>query len=231
MLPMFFGQPGKITEDLIDGAVGKAVNQSLEKKVGVKSPGRWYELGYDQTWTRNKKITRQEDFKGLKIRHSGGSNPEARLNALGASAVFIAWPDVPMALVQGTVDGICSTTKSVEGAKLYEAGIKYALLSRNFCGYYVPLVNIKFWNSLPPDLQKTFMEVWNEVVPKQREIARKEQTEARTLMEGKGVEFYDPSDEELAKWRKVVMPAQDKQIKDLKYDPDLVQLAKKALGM
>jgi len=45
MLPMFFGQPGKITEDLIDGAVGKAVNQSLEKKVGVKSPGRWFELG------------------------------------------------------------------------------------------------------------------------------------------------------------------------------------------
>ena len=71
MLPMFFGQPGKITEDLIDGEVGKAVNKSLEKKVGVKSPGRWFELGYDQTWTRNKKITKMEDFKGLKIRHSG----------------------------------------------------------------------------------------------------------------------------------------------------------------
>ena len=156
MLPMFFGQPGKITEDLIDGEVGKAVNQSLEKKVGVKSPGRWFELGYDNTWTRNKKITKWEDFKGLKIRHSGGSIPEDRLNAFGASAVFIAWPDVPMALVQGTVDGICSTTKSVEGAKLYEAGIKYGVSCRNFNGYYVPMVNLKFWNSLPPDLQKTF---------------------------------------------------------------------------
>jgi TRAP-type C4-dicarboxylate transport system substrate-binding protein len=231
MLPMFFGQPGKITEDLIDGKVGKAVNQSLEKKVGVKSPGRWFELGYDQTWTVKKKITKIEDFKGLKIRHSGGSNPEARLNALGASPVFIAWPDVPMALVQGTVDGICSTTKSVEGAKLYEAGIKYAVNTRNFCGYYVPMVNLRFWKSLPPDLQKIFMDVWNEVVPKQRAIARKEQAEARKIMEGKGVEFYDPSDEELAKWRKVVMTAQDAQVKKLKYDPSLVQLAKKALGM
>ena len=86
MLPMFFGQPGKMTEDLIDGEVGKAVNQSLEKKVGVKSPGRWFELGYDNTWTRSKKITKWEDFKGLKIRHSGGSIPEDRLNAFGASA-------------------------------------------------------------------------------------------------------------------------------------------------
>jgi C4-dicarboxylate-binding protein DctP len=231
MLPMFFGQPGKITEDLIDGEVGKAVNQSLEKKVGVKSPGRWFELGYDQTWTRNKKITKMEDFKGLKIRHSGGSIPEDRLNAFGASAVFIAWPDVPMALVQGTVDGICSTTKSVESAKLYEAGIKYAVTCRNFNGYYVPLVNQKFWNGLPPDLQKIFSNVWNETVPKQRQIARNEQAEARKLMEGKGVEFFDPSDEELAKWRKHLMPIQDKIVKDLKHDPALVEMARKALGM
>jgi TRAP-type C4-dicarboxylate transport system substrate-binding protein len=231
MLPMFFGQPGKITEQLIDGAVGKEVNQSLERKVGVKALGRWFELGYDQTWTRNKKITKLEDFKGLKIRHSGGSNPEARLNALGASAVFIAWPDVPMALVQGTVDGICSTTKSVEGAKLYEAGIKYGTNTRNFCGYYVPMVNLKFWKSLPPDLQKIFLDVWNDVVPRQREIARKEQAEARKIMEGKGVEFYDPSDQQLSEWRKHIMPAQAEQIKKLKYDPALVEMARKALGM
>ena len=231
MLPMFFGQPGKITEDLIDGKVGEAVNRSLEKKVGAKSPGRWFELGYDHTWTVNKKITKIEDFKGLKIRHSGGSTPENRLNRFGASAVFIAWPDVPMALVQKTVDGICSTTKSVEGAKLYEAGIKYVVLCRNYNGYYVPLVNQKFWDSLPPDLQKIFSEVWNETVPKQRAIARKEQAEARTLMEGKGVEFFEPSDAELAKWRNHLMPIQDKIVKDLKHDPALVELARKALGM
>ncbi len=231
MLPMFFGQPGDITEKLIDGEVGQAVNRSLEKKVGAKSPGRWFELGYDHTWTRNKKITKMEDFKGLKIRHSGGSIPEARLNAFGASAVFIAWPDVPMALVQGTVDGVCSTTKSVESAKLYEAGIKYVVDCRNYNGYYVPLVNLKFWNSLPPALQKTFSDVWNETVPKQREIARREQTEARKLMEAKGVEFFDPSDEELAKWRKHLMPIQEKIVKDLKHDPTLVEMARKALGM
>lgn len=231
MLPMFMGQPAAITERLVDGEVGAAVNRSLEKKVGVKVPGRWYELGYDQCWLRNKEVRKLEDFKGLKMRHSGGSIPEARFKAMGASAVFIAWPDVPMALVQGTVDGIASTCKSVEGAKLYEAGIKYGVFSRNFQGYYVPMVNLKFWNSLPPDLQKTFLEVWNELVPKQREIARREQKLARELMEKKGVKFYDPSDEELAKWRKVIMPIQDTLVKDLKHDPELVKLAKKALGM
>ena len=50
-------------------------------------------------------------------------------------------------------------------------------------------------------------------------------------MEAKGVEFVDPSDEELGRWRKQIMPIQDKIVKGLKQDPALVQLAKKALGM
>jgi len=231
MLPMFFGQPGNITEGLIDGAVGKAVNQSLEKKLSVKALGRWYELGYDQTWTLKKKITKMEDFKGLKMRHTGGSIPAERFKALGASPVFIAWPDVPMALAQGTVDGLASTTKSVEGAKLHESGLKYGVSTRNFNGYYIPLVSQKFWNSLPPDLQKTLQDTWNDLVPKQREIARREQTMAKEFLKSKGVEIYDPSDEELAKWRKHIMANQDAIVKELKHDPEMVKMAKKALGM
>jgi hypothetical protein len=50
-------------------------------------------------------------------------------------------------------------------------------------------------------------------------------------MQSKGMEFYEPSDEELAKWRKYIMPIQDGLVKDLKYDPEFVKLAMKALGM
>jgi len=231
MLPMFLGQPAKITEMLVDGEVGKFVNKSLEKKVGAKALGRWYELGFDQCWTTKRKITKLEDFKGLKMRHSGGSIPAERFKALGASAVFIAWPDVPMALVGGAVDGLASTCKSVESAKLWEAGVKYGIFTRNFQGYYIPLVNLKFWESLPADLQKIMLEIWGEHVPKQREIARREQKEAKEIMQSKGVEIYEPSDEELAKWRQHILPIQDGLSKDLKHDPELVRLAKKALGM
>ena len=231
MLPMFFGQPGKVTEDLVDGEVGKAVNRSLEKKLNVKALGRWYDLGYDHCWTLKKKITKMEDFKGLKMRHSGGSIPAERFKALGASPVFIAWPDVPMALAQGTVDGLASTTKSVEGAKLHESGLKYGVSTRNFNGYYIPLVSQKFWNSLSPALQKIFLETWNDLVPKQREIARREQKLAKEFLQSKGVEIYDPSDEELAKWRKHIMANQDSIVKELKHDPELVKMAQKALGM
>ncbi len=190
MLPMFTGQPAKVTEDLVDGELGKLVNQSLEKKVDAKALGRWHELGYQHVWTRERKITKVEDFKGLKIRHAGGSVQEKRYRALGATAAFIAWPDVPMALVQGVVDGLVTTCKSAEGAKLYEAGLKYGFFLKNFQGYYVPMMSLKFWNSLSRDLQNLILEVWNENVTKQREIARKEQKEAEEIMKSKGIEIY-----------------------------------------
>jgi C4-dicarboxylate-binding protein DctP len=230
-LPMFFGQPLIITMQLIDGEVGKAVSKKLEEKLNVKVVGRVFEMGFDNSYTVKKKITKLEDFKGLKMRHAGGAVSGERFKALGATGVVIAWPDVPMALAQGTIDGVATTTKSVESAKLHETGLKYALECRHFVSYYYPIVNLKFWNGVPPDLQKIFLDAWNEVVPKQREIAREEQQKAKEFLRGKGMEFYEPSDEELAKWRKHIMPIQDGLVKDLKYDPELVKLAIKALGM
>ncbi len=231
MLPMFFGQPQRITEQLLDGEFGQTVCRALEKKLNAKVIGKVYEMGFDHVFTAKKKITKLEDFKGLKIRHAGGAAQVARLKALGAGAIYISWPDVPMALAQGAIDGVSTTTKSLESIKLHEAGIKYAVECRNFISYYYPIVNLKFWNSLPPDLQKIFVDAYNDAVPKQREMAKKDQEEAKKFLQSKGVYFYEPSDEELAKWRKFIMPAQEPLVKELKYDPELVKLAMKALGM
>ena len=231
MLPMFFGQPQRITEELLDGEFGKTVSKFLEKKLEAKVIGRVFEMGFDHVFTAKKKITKLEDFKGLKIRHAGGAAQVARLKALGVGAIYISWPDVPMALAQGAIDGVSTTTKSVESAKLHEAGLKYAVETRNFISYYFPMVNLKFWNSLTPDLQKIFLDAYNDMVPKQREIARKEQQTAKEFLQSKGVAFYEPSDEELTKWRQYIMPVQDPLVKELKYDPELIKLAMKALGL
>jgi len=231
MLPMFFGQPGEVTEALLDGAVGEKVNASLEEKVKVKALGRWYELGYQDLWTVKKKITALEDLKGLKIRHSGGSLPDSRLKAMGANPVFISWPDVPMALVQGTVDGLETTCKSAESAKLDEAGIKFGVHYRSFRSFYVPMMSLNFWNKLPADLQKMVLDVWKENVPKQREIARREQKVGEKYLVDKGVEIWYPDDATLAQWRAHAMPIQDEMVKKLGHDPKLVKEALAALGM
>jgi TRAP-type C4-dicarboxylate transport system substrate-binding protein len=230
-LPLFFGQPHELTTKLIDGGIDEFVGKRLEGKLNVEVIGRVWEMGFDNVYTLKKKITELEDFKGLRIRHAGGAISTARLKALGAEGVVISWPDVPMALARGTVDGVCTTTKSAESAKLHESGLKYGLECRNHVSYYYPLVNRKFWKSLPADLQKIFMDVWEDTTPKQRKIARDEQIWAKDFLEGKGMDFYEPSVEKLSKWRKHIMPIQDGLIKDLGYDRGLVERCMKAAGM
>jgi TRAP-type C4-dicarboxylate transport system substrate-binding protein len=230
-LPMFFGQPQQVTMELIDGEVGNFVRKKLEDKLNVKVIGRVFEMGFDNCYTIKRKIVKMEDFKGLRMRHAGGAVSTRRFKAFGAEGVVISWPDVPMALSRGTIDGLATTTKSAESAKLYESGLKYGLECRNHVSYYYPIVNRKFWNSLPSDLQKIFIDVWEETVPKQRKIARDQQLWAKDFLVEQGMDFYEPSVNKLAKWRDHIMYIQDGLIKDLGYDPKLVETAMEALGM
>ena len=120
----------------------------------VKVLGPWYELGFVHVFTIKKKIEKLEDFKGQKIRYFGSSVNAGRLKAYGASPIKISWPDVPMAMVQGTIDGLITSFKSAEGAKLDEAGMKYAVKDYECVLYYLPMVSMKWWSKLPKDLQK-----------------------------------------------------------------------------
>lgn len=230
-LPMFFGQPPAVTQEMVDGEWGKTLSQALEKKLRVKILGPFYELGYVHVHSSSKKIEKLEDVKGMKIRYFGSSINAERIKAYGGSPTMISWPDVPMALVQGTVDGLITTFKSADSAKLDEAGMKYSFKDYEFLAHYAPMVSKKFWKKLPKDLKKLMIDVWTEHVGKQREMARNMQKEAETLLTQRGVEIIEPSQEELSRWRKAVMPVQEPFVKKIGMDPELVDMAKKMLGL
>ena len=90
----------------------------------------------------------------MKIRNSGGAGQAWRARFLGAIPNTTAWPNVPLALSQGTFDGLVSSNESLVSAKLWDAGVKYALEDHQFIAEYIPLVSQVFWDKLSPDLQK-----------------------------------------------------------------------------
>jgi TRAP-type C4-dicarboxylate transport system substrate-binding protein len=126
---------------------------------------------------------------------------------------------------------LTTTMKRAEGAKLEESGVIYCTEIREYMLYYGPLVSLKFWDSLPPDLQNMMLDVWNEHVPKVRELARKMQDEAGALLTKRGVEIFRPKDAALAKWRERVMPIQEPFVKSMEMTPALADMAQKMLGM
>ncbi|MBS0550678.1 MAG: nicotinate-nucleotide--dimethylbenzimidazole phosphoribosyltransferase, partial [Proteobacteria bacterium] len=52
-----------------------------------------------------------------------------------------AWPNVPLALSQGTFDAFVSTDESCNSAKLWEAGVKYSYADHQFMGQYIPMMS------------------------------------------------------------------------------------------
>jgi C4-dicarboxylate-binding protein DctP len=142
---------------------------------------------------------------------------------VGAIPNTTAWPNVPLSLSQGTFDGLVSSNESLVSAKLWEAGVKYALEDHQFIAEYIPVVNQAFWDKLGPELQNIMTETWVKSVPAYRENSVAAQRQGRKVLEEKGVKFVDPTAEEIAAVRARMMSEQDHVAKEIKISPQMLQ--------
>lgn len=222
-LPAFFGRPAPFVYAAVDGGVGKTITSELEAKLDVKLIGPWLPLGYQNTYSTSKPIRNFADLQGMKIRNSGGAGQAIRAKFFNAQPNMTAWPDVPLALSQGTFDGLSSTDESLASAKLWDSGVKFGFEDHEFIGFYIPLVSESFYKKLPPDLQKLLVDVWNENIGRYRSNMEAAQTLARKTLEANGIVFVAPPESELAAIRQRMMPLQDSVIKELRITPALQQ--------
>ena len=91
----------------------------------------------------------------MKLRSPGGVLNSFRIRYFGGIPNVTAWPDVPLAMSQGTFDGLISSNESVNSAKLFDSGMRHSLQDQQGMGLYVPMVNQDFWEKLGPKLQET----------------------------------------------------------------------------
>jgi TRAP-type C4-dicarboxylate transport system substrate-binding protein len=229
-LPAFYGQSIDVTHEATDGKAGASIVKQLETKLRVKILGPWIDLGFQNWYSTKKPINTLEDIKGMKVRSPGGVGISWRITLCGGIANTTAWPNVPLALSQGTFDGFVSTDESVFSAKLWEAGVHHSYADHQYVGQYVPMVSETFWAKLTPEQQKIMLDLWAKNIPIYRVNAAAAQTRARKELEEKGVTFVDPSKEELAASRKFMQADVATLIKDAKLSPEIVHLTEEAIG-
>ena len=153
-------------------------------------------------WATTIPVRNIEDARKVKFRIAEAAVNELFYKSCGFNPVVMPWPDVPVALKQGVIDGldmppmVCQITKKFEVTK-YFTRINYAQ------GLFLWIFNKAWFNSLPPDLQKTFKEVVHEVCARYRQetIAQEEcsMEEARAKA---GVTFIELPDEDMALLKK-----------------------------
>jgi TRAP-type transport system periplasmic protein len=229
-LPYFYGQPVDVAYRAADGKAGAYINKTVEAKLNTKVLGRWSEIGFQNWYSTKVPIDKFSAFKGLKIRSPGGIGNSWRIKFAGGIANTTAWPNVPLALSQGTFDAFVSTDESCNSAKLWEAGIKYSYADHQVFNQYIPQLSMTFWNKLSPAQQKIMTELWAENIDDYRKAAAASQVSGRETLEKNGVKFYDPSAAELAATRLAMIDDIASLIRDAKLSSEIVKLVKDAIG-
>ena len=110
-LPYLF-QSNEAAEEVLDGEVGQEIFSNLEP-AGFKGM-TWMATGWRQL-TANKEIHKPEDMKGLKIRVMENQMHIDHFNALGASAVPMAFSDYIIRALEWNADAQENPYTNIDG--------------------------------------------------------------------------------------------------------------------
>lgn len=221
-LPAFYGLAETVAYDVIDGGAGQRMNALFERKLQVKILGPWLPLGFGNTYTTNKPINSLADLKGMKVRIPGGAINTERYKFLGANAVLVPWPDVPLALSQGTVEAVYTTFESIRSAQLWDSGLKHAFVERATLLPYIPMVALTFWSKQKPEVQQALVASWKDAIVWGRAQATQRQIDAMKQAQEKGMKVVIADQGELDRARKAMLAIQPDLVKKMNMDPTLV---------
>lgn len=228
-LPMFYSVDEATVHKVMDGKLGQFLNKKFEERMRVKILGKWMDLGFQNTYSVKKEIKNYDDLKGMKIRYPGGTANAKRISSLGGTPLLVPWPDVPLAMSQGVMDGLLTTFESSVSSKLMDSGMKFGFEDRNQFNQYVPMMRANFFNKQPKEVQQAILESWDIAATQERKNAAAAQLKARETLIKAGLVVVVPKPAEILAARRELMKMQPELVKSIKMDDDVVAEAFKNL--
>ena len=158
-------------------------------------------------WATINPVKTLADAKKVKFRVAEAAVNRLNYKVWGLNAVVMPWPDVPVALKQHVITGldhtatVCYITKKFEVCKNYTV-LDYAQ------GLFIYLINKKWLDSLPKDLQKIIVDTIREECAKGRKGVIKQQEDSIKAAKAKaGVKFWKlpPKDMDWLKKRAILV--------------------------
>ena len=116
----------------------------------------FYSVGPGSLYSK-KKVTTLADMKGMRIRATGLTAKS--IEALGAVPVAMPMPEAYEALSKGVVGGNIGPPEILKGWKQAEVTKYITILPPVYNSIQYCVMNLKKWNSLPPDVRKAIEKV------------------------------------------------------------------------
>ncbi|PLX77708.1 MAG: C4-dicarboxylate ABC transporter substrate-binding protein [Desulfuromonas sp.] len=167
-------------------------------------------------WATNSPVKTIADGKTINFRIAQAPLNADFYKAWGMKFTVMPWPDVPQALQTGVITGldhtaiVCNITKKFNIAKNFTE-LDYAQ------GLFIHLMNKRWFEKLPADLQKVMLDVIAEESAKTRELTKQQHIDQVAKAKEAGVQFFKLSAAEqqklvdlaapvLAKWGEKIGP-------------------------
>lgn len=206
-LPFLF-RDSKHAYAVSDGPIGQKLFEDMRKKIGIRTIAM-FESGFRTITTRDKKIEKPSDMKGVKFRVVTNPLNVDTFQALGANPTPMALSEVFTGLQQGTIDGQDNPVGNVK-AFGFDKVQKFITLSNHQWAGIMFLANDKMWLSQPENVQKLFADAAKETESWERDALNNEEASYLDEMQKAGMTVTRLTPEQSAAFKEAMKPVWDK---------------------
>lgn len=195
----------EVATEVIKGEFGQKLLDEFTRKTGIKGMafnGIYTFLGISNNV---RPIRKPEDMKGIKFR--GMDTLQVKMfQALGGSAVPVAFSEVYTSLQTGVVHGQTNPSLLLNAMKWYEVQ-KYMSLTKSQFGYQWIVCNKSWYEGLSKADRNAFEAAVEAAVVASNGMGVIQENLALEKIQEKGMEVAVLSDEEIARFRELAKPA------------------------
>jgi tripartite ATP-independent transporter DctP family solute receptor len=192
---------------VLTGDISQTLLNDLQEKE-MKGLAFWSN-GFKQMTHSDTTLVEPADFKGVSFRIMPSGVLEKQFRLLGAEPVMTSFTEVYHSLENHEVDGLENTISNIYTKGLYKFQPYLTLSNHGYLGYAV-IVNDRFWNALPDDIQQEIEEAMEETTLWNMEKSIEMNEKQLQELKNKGTITIDQlPDESKERWKKRFQPLYD----------------------
>lgn len=202
-LPFAFPTEAAINDGL-NGKIGQSLLASLHNQ-NIKGLGFWVN-GLKQITNKKHPMVDPSDFKGKRIRIMSSGVLERQFELLGAQGRPMDFNETYKHLEAGQIDGEENTISNIYSKKYYNVQDYMTISNHGFLGYAI-LMNEKYWNTLPKDVQVVIQESirqtvkWNET-----HYVSMNRQQLQSIKRESSIHIHELTPKEKEKWMQKLNP-------------------------
>lgn len=192
--------------EVCDGEVGQSILADLQN-IGLHGMC-WATMGW-RNLTSNEEIRSPQQMKGRKIRTMDNEMHMACWEAMGASAIPMAFTELYTALQNGTIDDEENSWGSFVSAKLYEVQ-KYIINTRHIFDAAAVVASDTWWQTLSAEDQQLITAAFLDNLDWQREFTEQWSADYEAEVQTYGNIVIELTGDEWQAFRDATIPVYDK---------------------